>query len=154
MFTNLLLALGVIAGLACIAVGLNALRVGLRSRSWLPTPGKILTSRVGPAPEESFRASVTYRYSFGGAEFESSRIRPLESYASFRGPAQRVVDRYQPTQQVIVFVNPARPEEAFLEPGVQRGSSLLLILSGLGMAAVAGYKLFVALGVIEGSGAT
>ena len=151
MFANVIYTLCVIAGLAAIVAGINVLRVGQSTRSWLPTPAKILTSRVVPGPESSLRASISYRYSFGGTEFESTRIGLVETYSSFRGPAQQVVDRYHPTQQVIAFVNPARPSEAFLEPGAHPGASLIFILTGLVMAGTAGYRLLLALGVIDPS---
>jgi hypothetical protein len=151
MFANLIYAIGIMGGLAGIAVGINALRVGRSTRSWLPTPGKILTSRIARDSEGDLKPSITYRYFFGGAEFESNRIRTVESYSSFRGSsAQQVVDRYRPTQQVIVFVNPVRPQEAFLEPGVQLVASLGIILGALIVGSSAAYRLLVALGFIEG----
>ena len=148
MLPNVFSALTVLAGLAAIGFALYLLQLGRRTRSWLPTPATILTSRVAPAAEGSVQAFVTYRYRFNGVEHESSRIRPIESSSSFKAPAQRVVSRYRPTQQVIAFVNPARPQEAFLEPGVQPGSLLFIVATGSLLFAVGAYRLLVGVGLI------
>jgi hypothetical protein len=149
MLTNLFSGIAVFAGLGSVATGIYALRVGRSTRAWLATPATILTSRLAPGPEGSTRASVSYRYTFGGAEFESECIRPISSYSSFSKPAQQVVGRYRATQQVIAFVNPAQPKEACLEPGVQLGASLAFIAIGLVFLALGTYRLLLALGFIE-----
>jgi hypothetical protein len=149
MLSNLFSGISVLAGLGSLATGIYALRVGRSTRSWLATPATILTSRLAPGPEGSTRASVSYRYTFAGAEYESECIRPISSYSSFTRPAQQIVGRYKATQQVIAFVNPAQPKEACLEPGVQLAASLAFIVTGLVFFVFGAHRLLLALGFIE-----
>jgi hypothetical protein len=141
MFENLISGIAVLLGGTLIVAGIRALYLGRQVHSWLPTPAVILSSKVVPATEGQHQPFVSYRYSFNGAAFEATRIRFIQLTSSFRGPAEAVIARCRPTQQVIAFVNPSRPSEALLEREVQLVPALIFLVGGLGLLLFGLYRL-------------
>jgi hypothetical protein len=146
MFENVFSGVAVLLGAAFIVAGLRVYFLGRQARSWLPAPGVVLTSRVVPAAEGQHQPLISYRYTFSGTVFESNRVRFIQHSSSLRGPAEAVVARFRPTQQIIAFVNPTHPSEALLERDPQLSSVLLFMVAGAGALAFGLFRLLSAIG--------
>jgi hypothetical protein len=113
------------------------------SKTWLPTPGVILTSElrehnpIDPAQKNKTVSTpmVRYQYSCAGNSFTGYRI-TFNSIEYSHANAQQIVAHYTPGSSVTVFYDPLRPEEAVLQKNT-RGFNLLfssgLVLLGLGI---------------------
>ncbi len=99
---------------------------GLRTRGWAATWGRVTfsemiteerkTSSMGP----SHRAKVVYEYEVQGKPFTSDSVLLVGTVSVRR--EQEIVNRYPVGRSVHVHYNPAKPEEALLEPGVTRST--------------------------------
>ena len=103
-------------------------------QSWLPVNAKILHSRVERERGDEgylWAPRVRYRYEVDGSAYESTQIGLATWRASIRGPAQRVAMRYPANKQLICFVNPEDPSEAYLDKRKPQIETLLVALISL-----------------------
>jgi hypothetical protein len=119
------------------------------SKSWPSVRGTVVSSKI----EEHWRhsggkhgryrtvydAKVRYSYPVNGFSYSSNRIFFGDRRGS-RQDAQKIVDRYSPNTQVLVYYNPAKPNAAVLEQRKENGifaflvtGPMLVILSLLGL---------------------
>ncbi len=126
-------------GLVFAAVGVNTWMKAEASKRWLPADGQVVSSDVDRHHSSkggtTYRASVAYDYEYEGRTYKGSRIGIMSSRSSDRGAAQRAADRYAAGTKVQVYVNPADPYEAVLEPG-GGGFAVMFILFGGVFAAI------------------
>ncbi|HUU00995.1 MAG TPA: DUF3592 domain-containing protein [Myxococcota bacterium] len=109
--------------------------------AWPQTEGRLLSARVaqGTRPGrrgklfDAFWVEVNYGYTVSDIEFSGSRIAADTTYYTKSGPAENIVKVFKPGQQIPVYYNPKKPEEAFLVPGGVVGGMPLLLL-GVGLA--------------------
>ena len=119
---------------------------------------RLLTARETPAviefaQVESHRGSkggTTYKpvigfsYVIGDRTLHSSDVYPLTSSSSNRSDAEQTVSSYHPGQQVRAWVNPTRPESAFLIKSVSFFPCVFMLFPmihiaiGLGLALLPG----------------
>ena len=138
-----------VGGYALIT-GFRELLRGLNSEEWPRIKAEVLESRLSAEPGESSRLYaplVRYRYRVGPADYESDRVAfggPFQ--ASWRGPAQKVVDRYHAGQRVMIAVSPTDPRVAVLEPGAPWYAYVTPAV-GAGFGAYGAVKLLEELGV-------
>jgi hypothetical protein len=133
-------------GLAGFAWTCRAIVRARASEQWPRTAATIeqssVSSRVGSESTKLHEAKVTYRYSVDGREFTGSEIHigPQWSWSSSE-PAKSLVQQYPRGAAVTIAYDPAKPEDAVLEPGVTAGAwgglAFFLLLAGFS-AAVAG----------------
>jgi uncharacterized protein DUF3592 len=82
-----------------------------------------------------YEANVMYRYYVDGREIAGHRIRIGGTWSlSWRGPANSLVRRYPKGAGVTIAYNPAKPDEAVLEPGSTRTAWGMLRSSPSGLA--------------------
>ena len=94
------------------------------SRGWIPTTGRIITSRphttiIRPSLSTT-AADVEFEYSMGGKTYRGRRVDFTGRASETHGPGVgEVLGDYSAGQPVTVYVDPAQPERAVLEPGVR-----------------------------------
>lgn len=111
-------------------IALFILRRLAATRSWAPTTGQVVSSRIvltssGEGTSES--PEVIYSYRIMGQEYQSSRIQ-VGGMISGTG-ARKVVNRYPIGSTVQLFYDPNKPNDSVLE----RKSNMLWFLSGMGL---------------------
>ncbi len=94
------------------------------------TDGNVVEAQVLSPPGgdgEEYRAQVVYRYTVGERSYTSDRIGASESWqADARGP-RRFVRDHPPGTRVLVYYDPANPDEAILDPSVPPMMWFLLV---------------------------
>ncbi len=90
------------------------------AQSWPGTMGTILMSSVQSkhtGRSLSIYPVVVYQYEVNGKKYQSQTIKAGEQYFNVRimGQAQETVNRYPIGAQVMVYYNPANPQDSALE---------------------------------------
>ena len=102
-----------------IALPLAAIWTWKRSdeqRAWTTVPGRIARSRV-ELQGEDYRADVEYAYRYQERDYRGTIVRSLQPSYNWRGPADRICQRYPEGAVIEVFVSPHDPHQSVLEPG-------------------------------------
>jgi hypothetical protein len=86
-----------------------------RQLDWRRVAGQVLRSEV-KWDGELYAPEVTYEYSYNNAKYTNSKIRSGLLSFNWRGPAERLCERYRAKSAIQVLVNPADPTDAVLEP--------------------------------------
>lgn len=92
----------------------------LSARSWTQIPCTILSSEVKThdnSEGDTYSVAITYRYTFGGNEYQSSRYDFFGGSSSGYGAKQAIVSRHPPGSVRSCFVDPDNPPQAVLERG-------------------------------------
>ena len=90
------------------------------AQSWPGTMGTVLISTVQSrrtGRSHSTYAVVVYQYQVNAQAYQGQTIRAGEQFPTVRiiGQAQETVNRYPVGAQVMVYYNPANPQESALE---------------------------------------
>lgn len=129
------IALLVLVGLGWIALTWGRLADGAASASWEPVPGAVVVSQATSRTRDAGTTGweLGYRYTVDGAAYRGTR-------ASYRGWPAIGERGYRAGQEVTVYVDPASPHRAVLEPGFDAYNVLLVLLGLLpiGLAAIFG----------------
>ncbi|MHC1703952.1 MAG: DUF3592 domain-containing protein [Tenuifilaceae bacterium] len=125
----LIIILASLVGLALTIFAVNNSINAIKTKSWSTTEGIVIYSQV----EQSSRyiPKITYNYTVGTDEYSSDRVR-LTNMAQYKKKdgATVVTDKYPLDAKVTVYYNPAKPNEALLEPGI-KGEHIFMFLLGL-----------------------
>ena len=132
----------VMVGIAVLFWGYGSFQKSQEAKSWPTTKGKIISSEIHSYWSHSgtgrkrhmkmmYGAKVQYKYSADGKTYLSDRISFGEFDSSSRKDAQKVVDKYPPDKEISVYHDPAKPENAVLEPGKRGGIFIAFIVGGL-----------------------
>lgn len=99
-----------------------------------------ITERASSKGKRKYTPVVRYSYTAGrdNAEFTSSRIHARSQSGGARSVANSVIARYAPGTKVNVHVDPERPDNAMLEPGMRRDDWMELTFIGAGLLGVLG----------------
>ena len=140
-----------IGGLIIVAYLLTVWK-GLRTRRWQVTCGRVITSGVTAAKSEDMpeewslpdQAKVVYQYEAEGKRYTADTMQIRGNMQTARSVRREpeLLSRYPPGTSVLVYYNPAKPEEAVLQPGVPRGllpltaGGAVLFLVGLGLISI------------------
>ena len=126
---------GALAGLPFTwGIGYSLYSDDKAQKTWVRTAATVLESRVAEKMRSErikYYAHLRYRYTFNGRNYESGQIGRGDGYYGWRGPAQKVAERYPAGSSVIAFVDAANPENAVLEPGHSWIAIAALFLGGL-----------------------
>jgi hypothetical protein len=108
-------------------------RRGEASVSWQRVPAQIDTATMDDYANRKARAMrvVAYRSSYGGHEYSSTRV--SFSSSTSRKKKHALYARYKDGGTITVFVNPADPSLAVIEPGRPPINVALLVFSVLGI---------------------
>lgn len=116
----------------------------LAARSWVPTPARILASRVAAHSDSdgnTYRVDILFAYTFEGVERRSSRYDFSRGSSSGYGTKAAIVSQYPVGAETTCYVNPRDPSEAVLrrEPFKALGFGAIgfvfLMVGAVGMAA-------------------
>ena len=121
--------IGLLFGLAFVALGWRARQLGLQCGRWPHTRGHVIESRVDESNLETASPKVRYRYTVGHQEFIGWRV-SYSGYGVSRQKMQAYIAAYPPGRTVEVYYDPARPERAVLDNRPSR-DWLLWVIVGL-----------------------
>ena len=140
-----------VGGLIIVAFLLTVWK-GLRTRRWPVTFGRVITSGVTTEitedmPEEwslPDQAKVVYEYEAEGKRYTADTLQIRGNMQTARSVRREreLLSRYPPGKSVLVYYDPAKPEEAVLQPGVPRGllplttAGAVMFLVGLGIISI------------------
>ena len=77
---------------------------------------------------ETYKADVQFEYTFSGAKLTGSTIKSGLLQYNWRSPAERLCAKYPVGSECTVYVNPANPDDAVLEPGGDKFSIVVVVL--------------------------
>jgi len=128
--------LNVTFSILCIAVCCTVIheyRKGAETSKWPNTNGKIISAKVEseviPAADEGdktiYTAEVVYEYTVNEKKYTCNRI-GIENDSV----AEATIKKYPKGKKVKVYYDPANPNEAVLETGVNWSSHIMLIFIG------------------------
>jgi hypothetical protein len=89
----------------------------LAARSWVPTPARVISSRVvahSDSDGSTYRVDILYTYHFGGVSRQSSRYDFSRGSSSGYATKAAVVSNYPVGAETTCFVNQRDPSEAVL----------------------------------------
>lgn len=137
--TQLIVGAGIaIFGLVFLGLMRRGIRQASESARWPCVSGTVLATSV--RHDEHYFPVVTYRYEFGGKKYVGSRLSVFERGYTFASSAEAETSRFSPGQSVPVYVNPAAPNQAVLQPGSNSGLAGVMATCG---ALIAGFGLWV-----------
>lgn len=119
-----------------IKFSLNLLKAN-RAQHWPTVEGVVTRAEISThlsrrsdsgARKNLYGALVRYTYIVKGVEYNGARVAFVDSSNSDRGKAETVLARYPAGDVVRVFYNPADPQDAMLEPVVDRQALLPLVI--------------------------
>ena len=134
------------AGTALIVLGWNIVQDAQASAAWPGVPGMVRESSVDSATDSdghtTYAPQVRFTYAINGRPYEGHTIHFGETSYSSPTAAQAAANRYPQGQPVTVYFDPAHPEKAVLETGMNVGSYLVLAVGVLflGMALLMGVQ--------------
>ena len=117
--------------IACAAV-FPALGIYLNNRAtrqsvWPKQHCRIIRSVVVNL-YETYKADVQFEYAVSGATLTGTTIKSGLLHYNWRSPAERLCAKYPVGSECTVYVNPANPNDAVLEPGGDKFSIVVIML--------------------------
>lgn len=147
----LLIVVIFIIGIASMVRGYQIWQYGQASRAWPTVLGMILDSSIRVEDDPDFEEKmnylrVRYEYQFEGTRYEGTRLKigGVASSTDREGSQKRLM-QYPTGKQVTVYVNPLKPDEATLEPGINYTGVIAFALVGAILSATALVGLIVVL---------
>lgn len=124
-----IIILASLAGLLLTLFAINNSINAFKTKSWPTTEGTIYSSEV--IHSSRYVPKIVYTYDVDTNAYSSERIR-LKDMAQYkkREDAQEVANKYPIDSKVKVYYNPAKFDEAILEPGI-KGEHIFMLLIGL-----------------------
>ncbi|QKD06523.1 DUF3592 domain-containing protein [Mesorhizobium loti R88b] len=156
-----------LVGFACAVAGMLSLITFLKWREvralshWLPTPGKIMSSRVearevrssGVGSDSSDTTemrnfpAITFEYKVGAKKFQSSRYSVKENLGNFE--VTETLAQFPRGADVTVFYNPADPSKAVIERTMPDGAFKFMFQLSAGLVIGALVLVFSVGGLLE-----
>lgn len=139
VWTYLLPFVMVIGGVV-IAFGFRTIYRSIKTKSWPTTQGKVIGSGIVRSMSSSnsssttitnnytYKAEIAYEYEVNDQRYVSNRVRLLDISSNNYGRAESIQSRYKEGTTVLVYYNPADPEQALLEPGGSSGAWLPIVV--------------------------
>ena len=126
VFAVLFTAVGYWAGLRPLA---STLQAALSVQSWQPVPAQVLDAQIrkhaGSEGGTAYQVLVRYRYEIAGKSYESQRV-GLDPQAGADNVGdwqerwfQTLHQAQQQGRPITVWVNPAQPSEALVDPSIR-----------------------------------
>jgi hypothetical protein len=132
-----LLIIGVVLAVSGIVGVYTCVRASDRAMSqtaWLKAPGSVIGAEVR-YDGEMYYPSITYEYTYSSAKFTGTKFKSALLQYNWRGPSERVVQRFPKGASIEVYVNPDNPREAVLEPGGTAGYSFIIVIACISILA-------------------
>ncbi len=138
--------------------GYSAFRQGQRGayevQDWTPAEATVLDSRIvrstrsrgtGGSSVDVYSPLITYRYTFGGGEYENDRYSLHDPCGEDRASKMAIVDRHPAGSKVTAYVNPDDGGESVLSR--EREPAIAIMIAG-GVFGLAGAGLLAAVLVL------
>ena len=150
----LVLLIPVLIGTGLFVLAMVSLRRAKDSAFWRNTNGEIISAKIEKSESQSsghgnefrYTPKISYTYTLNDQDFISGRIKIMNDYSSNSLEAvQKIILKYRPGSEVIVYYDPANPKRAVLEKGVSTeiyillAFSILILLGSLFLANHLGY---------------
>jgi hypothetical protein len=120
----------IVVGCSGVPFGLVATRRVLRQDNWRKVQGVIVSGTI-VSTGETYAARIVYKYTVDGAPRTGNIVKSGAVEYNWRGPAERVLSRYPPGLDVVVFVDPSNIGNAVLEPGGSNLYPVFVVLSAI-----------------------
>ena len=115
-------------------------KLGIDSRDWAETSGKILEHQIKlNHPEDrqvSYTISVAYLYHVKNQEFRGTRMAFPDHFEVKNQDPHSLPERFSPNKEVVVFYDPKKPEDSTLEKGVTINSYLEKLIRDILLLAI------------------
>jgi hypothetical protein len=105
----------IVFALGMVVAALRERNLARRQFAWVQVPGTVM--RSGVTMGSGFQPDIEYQYIFDNRVQRSTQVATNTIALAWRGPAARLAEKYPKGSAVNVFVDPAKPENAVLEPG-------------------------------------
>ena len=144
-------------GLILLAVGGYQMYRGRQSTQWPTVTGVITVSELGKhvdrdtdtgSSSTTYSADISYDYVVDDVAYVNGNVYFGSMQSSDPSTARMVLNRYPVEKRVTVYYNPARPQQAVLEPGIALVAWILPAL-GLIFATVGGGFTWVVLRMLK-----
>jgi hypothetical protein len=144
--------MGILSGLILAGIGLFTIvfgwiqfRTGKASGNWPSTKGKVVLTEVKESSSTDedgstsrrYSPRVEYAYTVSGRKYTSDQVAIGARWQYSSQAKARAKLAYRSGQQVDVYYNPQKPDQALLEPGVTGGARGTLIIGIVFMIAAA-----------------
>lgn len=126
-----------IIGLGLTFLGLTKMRNAAEAKRWPVTKGTVTSSGVAGAIK--YYPSVFYTYTIDSVVYNSNRISNTSFNTKNRIVVEEFLKKYPSGSEVKVYYNDSKPSDAFLEPGINTGSILLLAFGLIILAIPVGF---------------
>jgi hypothetical protein len=113
-----------IIGIALTFLGSVKLTNAAETNRWPITNGTVTSSEVAGAMK--YYPSVNYTYTVDSVVYTSDKISNMNFNTKKRSVVEEVLKKYPLDSEIKVYYNSKDPSKALLEPGINRGSILLL----------------------------
>jgi len=94
----------------------------IQAQAWTETPCTIISGEVitnSDSDGDTYRPSLTYRYTVQGTEYESNNYQPMSPMSSSGySSKERIVEQYMEAKDTLCYVNLQNPSEAVLKRGI------------------------------------
>lgn len=127
--------IAVISGVAFVVSAFRTRRSAKQESKWEAAEGVISCSSVH-WNGQLYVPAVKYTYEIGGGRFERSEVRTGLVCYNWRGPAERICEKYAAGVRVRVYVDRDDHSRAVLEPGGDSKHLPLLAAIGLFLCVV------------------
>ena len=133
-------------GLLFIVMAVRNRQRAAASAQWPQTQGIVtnvgMKTRRESEGDDWYDPQVQYQYGIGEQQYQGNRIAFGSSSTSAHARAEEIINRYAVGTPVVVYYNPAQPQQAVLEPRATGGNIIFLIV-GLDFVLFAGLFLFI-----------
>ena len=130
-----------LGGLVMVGASLYSLWQGLSSYGWEERPGVVLSTSIHRVRDSHstniyhYRPEIFYRYQMSGYSLTDDLFYPAYSSERSKEDAEAWLARFPEGAEVRVYVNPDKPKESMLMPGLHL-VHLLKPLTGLAVCAM------------------
>jgi Protein of unknown function (DUF3592) len=115
-------------------------KVGIDSRDWAETSGKILEHQITlnhpEGNEVSYTIVVAYLYHVKNEEFRGTRMAFPNQFEVKNQDSHTLPEKYMPNKEVVVFYDPKKPADSTLEKGVKFNSYLEKLIRDIALLAI------------------
>jgi Protein of unknown function (DUF3592) len=101
---------------------------------WLRTSALIVESEVQDN-YEGYTPKITYEYEYQNVKFVGQTYKSVLVTYNWKGPSERIVQRYRPGNRVSIYINPIDPSNSVLELGGFGVHQFLIAISAIAMLA-------------------
>lgn len=133
----------ILAGATFTWVLFTAWQRAEETRSWTPTPCRIISSKViserrSPNAEIEHRTDIRYRYAFNGQSLTGNRIKRVNAATVHEESARKQLEEFPIGKEIVCYVNPVHPEQAVLKHDTRAALytiwfPLLFVVGGMGI---------------------